>query len=218
MADSKILKKLTIREFIGKKSEILAIAMTGRPKGKDSKGADIFIGTAGEPVKVMRVLGQCTGFKADESDNGPYVQLSGQFVATNMITGEQVATARAILPDAIGEQVAGAVKGGAEAVDFAVEIYVEFDEAAATMYKFSAKSLMEMAVPKPIQSLEAKLLAAGVVLSAPLKLAAPVLSDEDKAKQAEAEKKADEAQKAKQAEKDAGAATGTDAKKGGSKK
>lgn len=198
---TKILKKLTIREFIGRKPDLLAAAMLGRPKGKDDKGADIFIGTQGQPVKLMRVLGQCTGFKADESDNGPFVLLSGQFVATNMLTGEMVQTARAILPDAIGELVSSAVKSGAEAVDFAVEIFVEYDEAAATMYKFTAKSLMEPETPKPIASLMARLEASGVKLSEPLKLAAPVLSDADKAKQAEAEAKADASQKEKEAEK-----------------
>lgn len=202
MADSKILKKLTIREFIGKKSEILAIAITG----KASKEA-----TTGAPVKMMRVLGQCTGFKADESDNGPYVQLSGQFVATNMITGEEVATARAILPDAIGEQVAGAVKAGAESVDFAVEIYVEFDEAAATIYKFSAKSLIPMATPQPIQALMAKLQALGVTLTAPKLLEAPKLSEADKAKQAAAEAAADKAQAEKAAKVEA-ASKGSKAK------
>lgn len=189
---SKILKKLTIRDFIGKKPDILAAAMLGRPKGTVD-GKEVFIGTAGQPVKLMRVLGQCTGFKADESDNGPYVQLSGQFVATNMLTGEEVATARAILPDAIGDLVSASIKSGAEAVDFAVEIFVEYDEAAATMYKFSAQSLMKPETPKPIASLQARLLEAGITLSKPLALAAPTLTDEQRAAQAEAEARADAA-------------------------
>jgi hypothetical protein len=184
---TKVLTKLTMKEFIGKKAQLLAYAMTGK-KNDDA--------VTGAPVKLLRVIGQVTGFKTDESDFGAYTQLNGVFVGTNMQTGEQVQVARAILPGAIGELLSNAIKNGAEAVDFAVEVYIEYDEAAATMYKFSTRSLIEPEVPKPIASIEAKLLASGIKLDAPLQLAAPTLDKDAAKKQLAAEAAADAAKKA----------------------
>lgn len=181
---TKVLTKLTMKEFIGKKAQLLAYAMQGKPNPDSVTGA---------PVKLLRVFGQVTGFKTDESDYGAYTQLNGTFVGTNMQTGEQVNVSRAILPGAIGELVSSAIKNGAEAVDFAVEVYIEYDEAAATMYKFSTRSLVAPETPKPIESLMARLQAQGVVLDAPLQLAAPSLDKKAAEKQAAAMAKADAA-------------------------
>lgn len=193
---SKVLTKLTMKEFIGKKAQLLAYAIGGKANDDAVTGA---------PVKLLRVVGQVTGFKTDESDYGPYTQLNGIFVGTNMQTGEQVQVARAILPGAIGELLSNAVRNGAEAVDFAVEVYIEYDEAAATMYKFSTRSLMEPEAPKAVDSIMAKLAAAGITLDAPLQLAAPTLNKDAAKKQAEAEAKADAEKKAAAALADAAA-------------
>lgn len=181
---SKVLTKLTMKEFIGKKAQLLAYAITGKKSEESVTGA---------PVKLLRVVGQVTGFKTDESDFGAYTQLNGVFVGTNMQTGEQVQVARAILPGAIGELLSNAIKNGAEAVDFAVEVFIEYDEAAATMYKFSTRSLMAPEQPKAVDNIMAKLLAAGIELDAPLQLAAPSLDKGAAEKQAAAIAKADEA-------------------------
>lgn len=190
---TKILTKLTMKEFIGKKAALLAYALTGK-KNEDA--------VTGEPVKLLRVEGQVTGFKSDESDFGAYTQLNGVFIGTNMQTGEIVQVSRAILPGAVGELLSNAIKNGAEAVDFAVEVYIEYDEAAATMYKFSTRSLIEPETPSPIASLRAKMLANGVKLDEPLKLAAPSLSKDAAKKQAAAEAAADATKKAAEASKE----------------
>lgn len=181
---TKVLTKLTMKEFIGKKSQLLAYAL----KGKANDDA-----VTGSPVKLLRVIGQVTGFKSDSSDYGEYTQLNGVFVGTNMQTGEQVQVARAILPGAIGELLSNAIKNGADAVDFAVEVYIEYDEAAATMYKFSTRSLMEPEQPKAIASIEAKMAAMGIALDAPLQLAAPTIDKKTAEKQASAVAAADTA-------------------------
>jgi hypothetical protein len=183
---SKILTKLTMKEFIGKKSQLLAYALKGKPNDDAVTGA---------PVKLLRVIGQVTGFKADESDYGAYTQLNGIFTGTNMQTGEVVQVARCILPGAVGELLSSAIKNGAEAVDFAVEVYIEYDEAAATMYKFSTRSLIEPEQPKAIANIEAKMKALGIELDAPLMLAAPTLDKAAAKKQAEAEAAAEAAKK-----------------------
>ena len=113
-----------------------------------------------------------------------------------MQTGETVGVARAILPGAIGEMLSNAIKNGAEAVDFAVEIFIEYDESAATMYKFSTRSLIEPETPKPVQSIMDRMAANGITLDAPLQLAAPILNKDAAKKQAAAEEAADAAKKA----------------------
>jgi hypothetical protein len=192
MADTKILKKLTIRTFIGKKSEILAIAMTGRTKSMDEDGKEVFSST-GKPVKMMRVLGQVSGFSTGESDFGSYVKLSGDFFATNMITGEETTASQALLPSEIGEPIANAIKAGASAIDFAVEVYVEFDESSATMYKFSARSLIKPETPKPITALMDRMASLGVEMTKPLAIAAPTLTPAQEAAQRASEAAADAA-------------------------
>lgn len=183
LAGEKLLKKISIRTIVGSKPDILAIAITGRERDKDA---------VGELVPIMRVLGQVSGYTAGESDFGSFVKLRGNFQATNLITGEVVDSAtQAILPDVVSEPVALALKGGAQAAEFAVEIDVQFVEKAATMYEFSARSLIKPQTAAPIAGLLSRLAESGITMTAPKQLAAPKLSDEDKAKQAAAEAAAD---------------------------
>lgn len=200
---TKILKKLTIREFIGSKSAILAYALTG----KASPDA-----VTGSPIALMRVLGSVSGFKAGETDNGPYVVLLGDFQGTNLQTGEIIeGVTKCILPDMIGDAVASAIHGGAAQVDFAVELFVTFSEKAATMYEYSAKSLLKPETPKPIAALAARMAELGIEMTTPLQLAAPVLTDEQKAQQVASEKAADDAREATKKAADAATASTTTA-------
>lgn len=160
----KIIRKLTIREAIGGKGEILKAAQSGR-KAEDAK--------TGDPVQILQVIGRCTGYVPGESDNGPYVKLKGEFQGVNLLTGEVIENiATAILPNFVGDLVAGAVQSGAESVDFAVVISVNYNEDAATMYEFTAESLLPPQQSKAIAGILGQLQAAGVALPAPAKLAA----------------------------------------------
>ena len=179
----KILKKLTIREAIGGKGVILAAAQTGKQK------PDATVGVA---VPLLRVIGQCTAIVPGESDNGPYVKLKGMFKATNLITGEILDNiATAILPNMVGDSVAAGIMSGAKAVDFAVEIDVNYDEDAATMYVFSARSLLAAEPAAPLLGIEALLAKQGVQLSIPAPKAIPQLSHDDAKKQEAKQKEAD---------------------------
>lgn len=211
MAGSKILKKLTIRSAVGSKQEILAYAMTGQTVSKTAEGKDVR-SSKGSDVPLLRILGQVVGFKAGASDYGSYVELRGTFVATNLQTGEVTdGVSRCILPDAIGEPLANAIHTGAEAVEFAVEIYVSFNEDAAVMYEFNARNLLPASTPQPVQALMDRMATLGIKMTEPLKLTAPVLSDADKQAQAAASKKADETKAAAEA---AAAAKTAEAAKG----
>lgn len=198
---NKILKKLTIRDMVGGKPAILAAAQMGRADGTDDKGKACKVGSEGKEVPILRVVGQVNGFKAGESDNGSYVELKGTFQGLNLITGEVVNNvARCILPNAISEPLAAALANGStESADFAVEISVAYQESAAVMYVFSARSLMKSAPAAPVQDILARLEASGVRMTAPLALAAPTLSDADRKAQETAGKAADAAKAQKEA-------------------
>lgn len=161
---TKIISKLTIRDVVGSKPKILAAAMTGRANDEAKDG---------KPVPIMRVLGQVQGFQAGEGDNGAYIKLRGLFQATNLLTGEIIDNVPiAILPNTVGDLLAGIMVGGAKSVDFAIEVDVQYDEAAATMYVYSFRSLMKAATSAPVQAIQALLESSGVKLTAP-RLEAP---------------------------------------------
>lgn len=167
MAGTKIISKLTIREVVGGKPKILAAAMTGKAS-EDAK--------EGRPIPILRVTGQVQGFQPGEGDNGTFVKLRGLFKGINLLTGEVVDNVPlAILPNTLGELIAGIMVGGAKSVDFAIEVDVQYDESAATMYTYSFRSLMKAATSAPIAAIEQALLAAGIeppkiALSAPKEL------------------------------------------------
>lgn len=175
---SKLLKKLTIKTFIGDKSDVLAYAMLGR----DGKAP------TGEAVPLMRVLGSVTKYQTGSSDFGDWVKLFGSFHATNLQTGEVLDdVSQCLLPSMISDSVAGALNAGATSVEFAVEIDARFVLKAATMYEFEARTLIKPAAAKPINELMAKLQALGVGMTEVKALAAPKLTDADKKAQAESE-------------------------------
>ncbi len=164
---AKILKKLTIRDAIGGKAAILEAAQSGRVKGKDEAGKEIFL-PEGKPVPLLTVIGQVHGVKAGEGDNGSFVKLFGIFEATNLITGEVLSDVGiAILPNFVSSGIAGAINAGAQSVDFAVTIQTRYVESAATMYVFEADSLMKPVESPALAGLKASLAAQGIMLPAP---------------------------------------------------
>lgn len=193
---TKLLKKLTIRTFIGSKLDILAYALSAFPNGKpDGK-------SAGDPVPVLRVLGNVTSFKAGESDFGSYVELRGDFHATNLQTGEILESCnKCILPSVVGDGVASAIHNGAESVQFAVELDVRYAEKAATMYEFDARTLLKPATANPLLALFDKMKAESISMTPAKQLAAPTLTEEQKKAQAAAEAAADAAKAAAEAKK-----------------
>lgn len=185
LAGQKLLKKLTIKTMIGSKVEILGIALTGREREKDVKG---------DPVPLLRVIGQVTGYKTGNTDYGDFVELRGSFMGTNLVTGEQMDNvSRAILPDVVADAVASAIKNGAEAAEFAIEIDVTYDEAAATSYTYGVRTLLKIAAAAPVLGIMERLAATGITMTPAKQLAAPKASPADVAaqerRQAEADKK-----------------------------
>ncbi|MBK9497433.1 MAG: hypothetical protein IPO08_23505 [Xanthomonadales bacterium] len=169
---TKILKKLTIRDVVGGKAEILKAAQSGRSVSKDENGKDVYSAT-GVAVPLMSVIGRVHDFTPGQSDHGAFLKLKGDFEATNLVTGEVFSdVGTCILPNFISDLVANALKGGAQGVDFAVRVDTRYDEAAATMYVFDAVSLMPARESDSISAIKNALQAAGVALPAPAGLKA----------------------------------------------
>lgn len=189
-----ILRKLTIRECVGTKAAILAIAQTGKANPE---------AVTGKKIPILRVLGQVQAIQPDEGDNGPYVKLRGQFQGTNLQTGEVFENAPvALLPNMIADLLAAAFVGGkGESVNFAVEIDVAYDETAATMYTYSARSLLKAQTAAPVIGILAQLATEGIALTQPLKIAPPELSAADRKKQEAHEAKANKEREDKAKEK-----------------
>ena len=193
---AKILRKLTIKEAIGGKAELLRIAMLGR-EGNAYEGV---------PVKLLTIMGRVFSVKAGESDFGSFCKLVGEFEATNAQTGEVISeVSTAILPNFVGDGVASAIKNGAQAVDFAIELSIRFKEDAATMYEFSADSLMPQVTANSVQDIKTRLAAAGIALPKyvkPAQLEAPKhKTPVNEAREAQLQREAAEAAKDKPAPK-----------------
>ena len=172
MAD-KILKKLTVATAFGDKIAVLAAAMKGR------------VGEAPEglPVDLLQIIGRVFAIKAGttsrtlpggEEVSTEFVKLTGEFEAVNLQTGEVVTgVSTCILPNFVAGPIAAAIKGGAEAVDFAIKIQAKFRITAATSYEFTAESLIPMKAASSIGDIKAGILALGHELPSAKLLAAP---------------------------------------------
>jgi hypothetical protein len=161
----KILRKLTIKDVIGGKAEILKAAQSGIAKDGDSTGA---------AVDLMSIIGQVHNVQPGESDNGPYAKLKGSFEATNLLSGEVFSGVNtAILPNFVSDSVVAALKEGAESVQFAIVFSVKYDVDAATMYVFEARSLMPTKPSDALESIKNGLKALGVSMPEAKALPAP---------------------------------------------
>lgn len=181
-----ILRKMTLREIVGTKAEMLAIANSGK----------------GQKVPVCEIVGQVNAIKPGEGTNGSFVKLMGVFQAKNLITGElsnQIDVA--ILPNYVANPIAAAVAGGATGVQFGIRFYLTANATSAVGYVFDAEDLIATTPVKALPDLWALAeKAAAPRLPAPIADAvsaaledASKLSDEDIAANAA---KADEAAKA----------------------
>lgn len=164
---SKILKKITLREIGLDKMAIRKACEEATPKLEDGKT----LASKGNTVKLATFIGSVTQVRPGEvKDTGqPFAKLVGSFEATNLLTGEVFTNSPVlILPNFVGDGIADAVmRGGAQAVDFAVCITARYDEKAAVGYEFGAESLLPTQEADAVSAIKAKLASAGIALPAP---------------------------------------------------
>ncbi len=167
-----ILRKVTIRNVGWPKGAILKALNGTFPDLKD-----------GDTVELLKIVGQTTQAKTGQTDNGEYVRLLGEFIATNLDTGEVFQSGQAILPNFVAEVFAAALHTS-QSVEFALKIDAKAKESAATGYEFSVTPLMKS---EPTDKMKRLLALAGIDPSfeAPKSLAAPAA---DKGKPAKAAK------------------------------
>lgn len=157
-----ILRKLTIKNTGWTKGAIL------QALGKHYDDALKAV-PDGKRVELFKIVGTTTQAKTGQTDLGEYVKLLGDFVATNLDTGETFQASQCILPNFVAESMAAALHTS-QSVEFALQVDAVAKASAATGYEFSVKPLIEA---EPTDKMRRLLLAAGIDPKAPPKLDAP---------------------------------------------
>lgn len=137
---SNILKKVTVKGVVGDPKNIA--------KQHENNAQ----------VPLVRVYGLATEFKAKNSEYGDYILFSGQFEATNLLTGEVYRSGSMILPPVAEGPLHGALENTeGTSVQFAYEIGLRVDEEMIRGYEFNVKSLIPDDDHDPLSQLRAQL-------------------------------------------------------------
>lgn len=182
----KLVKKVSIATVIGKvPTEIKKITT---PEGKEVDKA------FGIEQPLMRVIGLANGKKTGNSNFGAWLSFSGQFEATNIITGEVARGANLFLPDVAGELLAPVVDAANGA-----DVVVGFDIGAkpsnnAQGYEYTVTPLTKPAENDALGALKSSAFADIPALPAP-KAAAPALTAPETPASSEGEGKKSTAKK-----------------------
>lgn len=181
----KLQKKLSIATVVGKvPTEIKQVA--------DAAGKLQSVAVAIEQP-LMRVIGLANGIKTGNSNFGAWLSFSGQFEATNILTGEVSRGANLFLPDVAGELLAPVVKA-AEGNDVVVGFDIGAKPAGnAVGYEYTVTPLtkpsendalgaLKASAFADVPALPAPKAAAPAALAAPATDAAPAADDSKKSK------------------------------------
>ena len=159
----KLLKKMSAATLIGKiPTRVVEI------KSTDDSGAEkIEKVLRGIEQPLMRVIGLATGVKTGITNFGTWFAFTGQFQATNILTGELARSANLFLPESVTELLVPTVKAAGETgVEFAFDIGVRpFNNAQG--YEYTVNHLIAVQESDPLQALSMRLLAEAPALPAP---------------------------------------------------
>lgn len=134
-------KKLSLKSLGLTKDVILETVMNDKSKP--------------QPIAVF--YGQMSKFKEGsftdpQGEVREYKGLRGMFKGQNVVTGDKGAAAICYLPDVALDLIEGQYEDG-DKIEFAVQIYAQYDKDAATAYTFGAEFLTEVA-SEPLNALE----------------------------------------------------------------
>lgn len=141
---AKQIKKMSVATVFGKikVAELL------------TQGADGKLVSKGE-VKLFRVFGRVVGVKGGISTYGEWEALVGQFRAiTN--EGEILDSGTLFLPDIALTAVKVALSGNASA-DFAIDLFVEYNEASEQKYTYTFRHVMPPSNDDPLTMMMTKI-------------------------------------------------------------
>ena len=120
----------------------------------------------GTVLNLYSIIGVAIGTKTGTSDYGDWTSLVGQFEATNLETGERMASANAFLPDvAQGLIEAQLTNPDTKQVQFAFVIGARVDEGSPVGYSYTAQPVLAPDAKDPLEDLRSSVLA----LAAPAK-------------------------------------------------
>lgn len=163
-----ILRKLTVKscgDFTIKRIKELLATQGPEVDGKPGPVAE------GAVVPLLKVAGLSTAAATGQTDKGSFTRLTGNFVGTDLTTGELYQSGQCILPEYIGAQLGAALLGGGgRAVQFAFEIGAKRKDDAITGYEFTVKPLIES---RPTDAMSALMKLAGIEPKATLPEAPP---------------------------------------------
>jgi len=127
----KLAKKITVKGVCGDvKKNVLMLAKDG-------------VIPNGEKIPLMRVIGKANRFEIKKTDIGESVCLKGQFMATNLETGEETRAGSCYLPETAVEAVAGMLQGEVDSVEFGFDISVVTDDSSVVGYVYDVLPLIE---------------------------------------------------------------------------
>ena len=93
-------------------------------------------------IPVARIFGRANSCKSKTSDFGESFQFNGNFEATRLSDGEIFRSSKLFLPKVLEGLMADALQTSDEALDFVVEIGVQYSK-NAHHYEWTVKPLME---------------------------------------------------------------------------
>lgn len=143
----KLVLKLSAKTVIGNVRNLL-------PRDELNDDKTVKVNRNGESVKLMRVIGQCTGMKTGESQFGPWIAFTGSFQAIKMETGEIFRSGKIFLPEVAEQLLAPLVmEADGKAVEFAFDIEAKRDDSLAIGYIYEVTPLLEVAESDPMKAL-----------------------------------------------------------------
>lgn len=112
----------------------------------------------GETYPLMRVRGQVGKMTSGTGDYGTWVAFRGVVEATNLITGEIVASNKVFLPDVVSDEMAMALQNAEDGafLQFSYDILVNVDHDLPTLYQYSVDSHFQNGGTDPLALIREK--------------------------------------------------------------
>lgn len=112
----------------------------------------------GESYPLMRVRGQVNKMTTGSGDYGPWVAFRGLAEATNLITGETVASTKVFLPEVISDEMAAILQDADDgtSIQFSYDIIANIDHELPTLYQYSIDSHFQSGGNDPLALIREK--------------------------------------------------------------
>lgn len=147
---SKLVKKISSKTVIGDIKLMAAQMLVGNEPRRE----------------LYTVVGIGRTVQGLETDYGTAEKFRGNFLAVNLLTGEEFRSGACYLPGAAGEMLAGAMNG--DPIEFGFKIGIELDNAAATGYVYTCESLITPTENDPLTLLSRSISASMAKIEKPV--------------------------------------------------